>query len=218
MYDILYLLFKRLAATVFPERCLLCGEIVSGGGFCCESCERNLIRPGKLKTGPVHRLAGVYAGASYEGRTKGALLRIKTRPDKRSARFFAGLMRDALPDGAEFDVLVPVPASEARLRDRGFNQAELLADELSVLLGAPVFPKALLRRESLVQHTLDRETRRRNAEAAYAINDASGVKSKRVLLVDDVLTTGATLGVCGEHLLKAGAARVEAVAATAVCR
>ncbi len=215
MPDILSLLLKRFAAAVFPERCLLCGEIVSGGGFCCESCERQLTRLGKLDIGSAHRLAGIYAGASYEGKTRKALLRIKTRPNKRSAAFFAALMYAALPGGADFEALVPVPASAARLKERGYNQAELLADELSALLDIPVLPEALLRRESLVQHTLDRETRRRNAEAAYTINDAECVKLKRVLLVDDVLTTGATLAVCGGRLLDAGAASVSAVAATA---
>jgi ComF family protein len=110
---------------------------------------------------------------------------------------------------------VPVPASAEKLKERGFNQAELLASRLAALLGAPVLPQALLRRDSLAQHTLNRKTRLQNAETAYAINEATHVKGKHILLVDDVLTTGATMASCGALLLEAGAASVVAVAATA---
>jgi ComF family protein len=200
-------IFGMLAAALFPERCVFCGEL-TGGGLVCESCE---------KACAPFKSAGVCAGTAYEGKARAALLRLKKTPDTRLAEAFARLMLAALvaENAKTFDALVPVPASAGRLKERGFNQAELLAVRLAALLGAPVLSEALMRRDSLAQHTLDRRKRMQNAKAAYAINEAASVNGKNVLLVDDVITTGATIATCGALLLEAGARSVTAVAATA---
>jgi ComF family protein len=212
-------IFGRMAATLFPERCAFCGEL-TGGGLLCGRCEKAcapLGHAGLFLSADFSRFAALCAGTAYEGRARAALLRLKKTPDTRLAEAFARLMLAALraERATGFDMLVPVPASAEKLKERGFNQAELLAVRLGALCGAPVLPNALLRRDSLAQHTLDRLTRLQNAEAAYAVDGAASVKGKNVLLVDDVLTTGATMSACGALLLEAGARGVSAVAATA---
>jgi ComF family protein len=200
-------IISQLAAALFPERCVFCGEL-TGGGLVCEGCEKACV---------PYRSGGACAGTAYEGKARAALLRLKRTPDTRLAEAFARLMLAALDseNAKAFDALVPVPASAGKLKERGFNQAELLAVKLAAHCKAPVLPNALLRRDSLAQHTLDRQTRLQNAQAAYAINEAALVKDKNILLVDDVITTGATMAACGALLLEAGAKSVTAVAATA---
>lgn len=115
----------------------------------------------------------------------------------------AALLRDA-------DALVPVPLGRNRLRERSYNQAERLADALGAVLGVPVARDVLVRgRDTRSQTSLTPEERRRNVAGAFSAG--AEMAGKRVMLVDDVLTTGATLAACAEALGAAGAAYVGAV-------
>ncbi|OAT80195.1 ComF family protein [Desulfotomaculum copahuensis] len=105
-------------------------------------------------------------------------------------------------------LLVPVPLSARRLRERGFNQAELLAWEAALVLGIPVLPLLRKTRETPSQVGLSRRERQANLAGAFDVPDASAVQERVVLLVDDVLTTGATASACAGVLLDAGAAAV----------
>lgn len=209
----------RVCAIFSPERCLFCGEVVDYDTLYCEKCV--VEQYGQIDCGGFPQgFAAVLAGAEYAGEIKRLLLKIKETPDRRILRFFAELMyreiRQNWTDIA-FDCLVPVPASAEKLEQRGFNQAEMLAAGLSKLLSVPVLPDALIRYDdSWVQHSLNKSGRRFNAEKSYGPGNASGIAGKSVLLVDDVLTTGATLAACSDKLIQAGAKRVYAVTATAV--
>ncbi|MBW8887901.1 MAG: ComF family protein [Fibrobacteres bacterium] len=109
---------------------------------------------------------------------------------------------------AGFDALVPVPVHRGRRRERGYNQAEVIAGHLGELWGRPVWPRALVRKRSTRSQTrLSKGERGRNLEGAFACPDGS-LKGKRILLIDDVFTTGATSEACAAALLRAGAAEV----------
>ncbi|MBY0509509.1 MAG: ComF family protein, partial [Rhodospirillaceae bacterium] len=111
---------------------------------------------------------------------------------------------------ARCDVIIPVPLHRWRLLMRTYNQAALLANKLGGLVDKPVAPDALARiRRTPPQGGLDRVARRRNVAKAFAVTRPETVAGKRVLLVDDVLTTGATANACAAALLKAGAVAVD---------
>jgi ComF family protein len=108
------------------------------------------------------------------------------------------------------DALVPVPLGRARLRRRGYNQSAAIATPLAALLGIPVQEAALVRRrETATQTRLTPDARRANLAGAFRAG--VGVRGRRLVLVDDVFTTGATLGEAGRALLDAGAETVMAV-------
>jgi ComF family protein len=120
----------------------------------------------------------------------------------------AGLGVSALP-GAVPDLLVPVPLHPRRARERGYNQAILLALRLERAWGVPVAADVLLREvPTLPQADLDAAARRRNVRDAFAVRRPEVIEGRHVVLVDDVLTTGATAGECARVLIRAGAATV----------
>jgi ComF family protein len=130
----------------------------------------------------------------------------------RHIRFLCAYLRfrpDLREWASTFDILIPVPIHATRKRERGYNQAEKIAREAARYLGLPVAAEALVRvRSTGTQTKLNREERGRNLEKAFACRKPEAVKGKRILIVDDVYTTGATTGRCAELLRAAGAADV----------
>ena len=113
------------------------------------------------------------------------------------------------PKSFAADVLVPVPLDTARLRDRGYNQAELIARPLARILGIPFRSYLLVRTKPRPDKVrLTRRERWETVRGAYATHKSAQVDKLRVLLVDDVFTTGATLDACSRALRQAGALRV----------
>jgi ComF family protein len=115
--------------------------------------------------------------------------------------------------GAGGDLLVPVPVHAARRRERGYDQAELIAAAASEALGMPWRPALVRIRATAAQYQLDRRHRARNVHDAFAVRPGARpvIADRWVVLVDDVITTGATLVGCADALLAAGASAVSAV-------
>jgi ComF family protein len=140
----------------------------------------------------------------------------KYRHQRRHIRFLCAYLRyrpDLAVWAGGFDALIPVPIHAIRKRERGYNQAGEIALEAARHLRLPVWDGVLLRTRSTVSQTkLDREGRAMNLARAFALPDPQAVRGKRLLLVDDVHTTGATVGRCAELLLQAGAVSVGVLA------
>jgi len=152
----------------------------------------------------------------YEGVLEKALHLFKYRRRDALATPLAELMliwADKLP---AVSLVIPVPLHHSRLRSREFNQALLLADRIADRLGLPVSFEQLVRvRATRPQTELDRKERARNVRRAFAVRNPAGLDGQRVLLVDDVLTTGATVNECARALRRAG---VETVTALTLAR
>jgi ComF family protein len=131
--------------------------------------------------------------------------------DQSLAHALAECLGDQLPLGdADFDVVMPVPLHRGRLRWRGFNQAAMLAATVARRIGRPIDLKTLIRvRATPPQTRQNRVERVRNLKRAFAVKRPLRVASRRILLIDDVMTTGATADECARVLIAAGARRVD---------
>ena len=212
---------------VFPPRCVGCGE---GGSFLCDGCVAALPvaagsrcprcwQPGADASLCVDCQA---APPSFDG-LRAAFVYERTARDLVHALKYRGMTALAPPMGSLLteaarrhemvaDLVVPVPLSRLRRRLRGYNQAEALARPLAMELQIPLRPQALARRRDTPPQarSSDAEARRRNVTDAFVCRDR-GVEGQRVLLVDDVTTTGATLAACAEALTTAGAESIWAI-------
>jgi competence protein ComFC len=232
-------LVDPVLAVVFPSRCPSCGASITHPlrGPLCGSCWESLPRhPGALcrcgfplpsalaVCGRCRRGLPLFErGASlgpYEGSLRTLVHELKYHGRRRVAARLAealvadGAVRRVLEPEA---VLVPVPLHPRRKRERGFNQAELLALEVGRRMHLPVAAAALVRRKDTeAQAGLSAAARRRNVRGAFAVRRRSAVAGKVVVLVDDVLTTGATAAACAGLLREAGAAEVRLLAVARV--
>ena len=159
---------------------------------------------------------GTEAPYRYRSAVKELIVALKYHGRLEVARFLAaGMARTVLhrfgPDPA--DAVVPVPLHGTRLRERGYNQARLLAVQLGRELSLPCRELLIRRRATAPQTRLEREARQANVRGAFELRPDPLAREGRFLLVDDVLTTGATLEACARALREGGAALVRAVTA-----
>jgi competence protein ComFC len=215
-------LYSSLVDLFFPPQCVYCRTIgnricdscAAGipwiGSACCEACglpggdrcEHICIERGQLQF--------IRSAAVFSGPMRKALHALKYDSDRSLAALLVRLAHPhwALPAWS-YDVLIPVPLGKKRERARGYNQSLLLAEALSRMVGVPVAAGSITRvRETPTQVGLSYPERKRNVADAF---QATAVAGKRILLVDDVCTTGATLQSCAEALGRAGALGVGAL-------
>lgn len=197
--------FLRLAgelavSLVAPPRCAACDAAVPLRTVFCASCASTLER-----ASPPDR--SVRSAFVYGGALARALERFKYDGQAHLARPLSDLVLLALErDEHAFDVVCPVPLHGSRLIERGFNQSALLASRVASHLRVSFRPLALARiRATSQQASLPREERLKNVANAFIVRQPQAVRGARVLLVDDVRTTGATIGACGEVLQNGGA-------------
>jgi ComF family protein len=227
--------FDPVLAVVFPSACLACAASLPhpSAGPLCAPCWQALPRHrgglcrcgtplGDGSPGPCGRcrrgLSVFAAGASlgpFEGVLRLLVHELKYRGRRRLVARLAGLLleesavRGVLSAGAN---LVPVPLHPRRRRERGFNQAELLARALARGSGLEVEARLLVRRrDTAPQAGLSAASRRRNVTGAFAARSRSRLRGRTLVLVDDVVTTGATAAACARVLKQAGAAEVRLV-------
>lgn len=109
----------------------------------------------------------------------------------------------------KYDIIMPVPISKTRKKQRGYNQSDLLASELSRMLKVEYSIANLVKiKENKVQSLLNKEERIKNVENVYYINNTEKVKNKKILLIDDIYTTGSTVNECSKILKQAGANKI----------
>jgi ComF family protein len=209
----------RLLDLALPAACAGCG--VEGPPLCpvCRPAVdvRLALPPGTplgLSAGPPDPLVQLEWCAPFAGVVRLALHALKYAGEQRLAMpLGAALAARWRRAGALGDLLVPVPVHAARRRERGYDQAELLARAAARELGLPMAPALERTRATTPQYRLDRRHRAVNVADAFAVSGryAAAVAGRSVVLVDDVVTTGATLAESASALLAAGAVAVAAV-------
>ena len=212
---------------LYPPRCSLCGR---AGAFVCEACLAKLPRAlpprcarcwlpvlagapcGRCRVQPL-RLTAIRSPFRYEGDVRRLVQAFKFGGQSALAEAMAGQIVSLVREtGLDAEVIVPVPLSTGRQRQRGYNQAGLLAAAIGKSLELPVALALRRTRSGQAQaRSASAAERLRNVEGAFAVTGQGAIAGRRVMVVDDVATTGATLDACARALLKGGAAAVEAV-------
>ena len=213
---------KALLDLLYPPRCVGCGRV---GSLFCDACQAQieLIRPpvcrrcGRpLATGGLcptcqrvpSALDGITSIAIFAHPLRAAIHSLKYGNGIALAAPLGAFMADAWREaGLSADLIVPVPLHPSRVAERGYNQSALLADVLGPAVGVPVAEHVLVRQKAtLPQVTLGRSERRQNVRGAFTCR--GDVAGQRIVLVDDVCTTGATLEACAAALRSGGVAAV----------
>jgi len=215
-------LVGRLVGTAldaaFPATCAGCGQ---EGAAICAACITALdARRGLAGGTPLGLLSDVPAPllqldwcAPFDGTVRRALHVLKYGGERRLAvPLGEAIARRWREVGAGGDLLVPVPVHEARRRERGYDQAELIAGVVADALRLPLRACLVRRRATEAQFRLGRERRAGNVRGAFVVaGDPRSLQDRWVVLIDDVVTTGATLAACADALLDAGAMAVSAI-------
>ncbi|ADC72774.1 ComF family protein [Thioalkalivibrio sp. K90mix] len=220
------------ARALYPDHCGLCLAPLPEGGAICPACRKDLVRveapcPGCAAPLPATvacpacqrrppAVDALRAPWAYAWPLDRVLLAYKRSGHARAERILVDLAAQAARERRDVPTplptrVVPVPLHPSRLRERGFNQCEPLARCVAEVLGLPLDTACVRRvRATPSQQTLSGPQRRRNLRDAFAVN--AELAGERVLLVDDVVTTGATLDALARALRAAGAASVEGLA------
>ena len=231
-------LLEAAVSLLYPSVCTICGRSVGAGEYLCDQCEAKTVRivapfcqkcsepfEGAITSAftcanCAHRTIYFDAAvAAYRGRgiVRQVIHEFKYGRKIHLRHLVARWLHAALDDerlcGRRFDVIVPVPLHPARQRERGFNQASVLAELLSAQTSIPAKPVLERIRYTTTQTALDRSERMENLHNAFRLRKNADVRGLRVLLVDDVLTTGSTLNECARLLKRAGALSVHAATA-----
>lgn len=230
---------RQALRFVLPVECLTCGRSLSTDPvpfFCtacwqdihplqppaCARCDQPFVSPAATAYTPNHycqdcqqrppAFQRAWTLFPYLPPLRDAICSFKYRGKHTLAKPLARLMINALPCELEVDMIVPVPLHPTRLRAREFNQSLLLADQLGRHLARPVSASHLIRITATdPQTTLTRKSRLRNLRNAFDIRQPQDLTDQRILLVDDVFTTGTTLNECAKALRKAGTGPVFAL-------
>jgi competence protein ComFC len=231
-------LLQAAVSLLYPATCTICGNNLRAGEYLCNGCEAKIVRivapfcetcsepfEGSITNAftcanCAHRTIYFDAAvAAYRGRgiVRDVIHEFKYGRQIHLRHLVARWLLAALDDerlrGISLDVIVPVPLHPARQRERGFNQAGLLAELLSAETSVPSKPLLERIRYTTTQTALDRSERMENLHNAFRLRKNADVRGLRVLLIDDVLTTGSTLSECARVLKRAGAMSVHAATA-----
>lgn len=207
---------KWLLDLVYPPKCVICGKLLKPDET--ETCKPCLIDL-PLNTVPVKPgefYAACCAPFRYEGMLRESLLRYKFGGRVHYARFYADYLAASVQSqlGGQFDLITWVPISERRRLERGYDQTRLIAEALGKRLGMkPVRTLRKIKHNERQSNLSDAAARRGNVKGVYRAVRPERFAGKRVLLVDDIVTTGATLSECSYMLRLGGATRVVAAAA-----
>jgi ComF family protein len=224
-------------SALFPDSCRICDLPLAGltaAPVChsciaalapardiprCPRCARGFATREAVSAGPCGicqrqppRFDAAAVAGPYDGALRRAIHLLKYDGMTPLARPLGKLLAAAAAPFAGFDAIIPAPLHWRRRWDRGFNQSDLVAREVSRLTGIPLDRRLLRTRSTPPQAGLSSAERRLNVQGAFAAADAkTAIRGKKLIVVDDVMTTGATLEACARVLKRAGAAEVAAL-------
>ena len=196
---------RKLTAFFYPERCPYCGSLIEACEIACPKCYEDIQQKHVPLPGGARGFRCISSFA-YDGRVRRMILRMKFHDRiqyiPQVAQILAGDITKAYGDNA-FDCITAVPMHESDLKKRGYNQSVLLAKELAKLLELPYSDTLLKIKKTKKQHLLKYKERKTNLNGAFKVIDKDEINGKRILIIDDIITSGYTLGNCCKVLSRA---------------
>ena len=207
MLKLIHTALDKIASFLFPAKCLGCRL---GGEFLCMACRKKVRAP---CAGVPPGLEKLLSYGNYEnGILREALRRFKYHGTYDITPTFAEMLEELIRPHlgeAEGAVVIPIPISKERLRERGYNQAELLAQSLAEKISRPLENKVLLKiKNTPSQTSLSGRERILNVRDSFAVRNPEKISGREIILIDDISTTGATLSEAARVLKQAGAKKV----------
>ena len=204
-------IISAILDLLFPPKCIFCSKILSAGEYWCEDCAGSL-----LLTADGGRQAGEFyefclAPLYYTGSVRKSVLRYKFRGARGYADAYGKILASCIREhlDVEYDIISWVPLSRKRKRERGYDQAFLLASAVAEELGQDVAETLTKPKNIGPQSELKgKDERVENISGAYEVSDLQFIKNKCILIIDDIVTTGSTLEECAKELIKGGAKKV----------
>ena len=212
---------KNLINLVYPIHCAVCNKalgVYEHPGVCPEC--RSKIRPNpkpspERKSEKLH-FDKAYSAYLYEDSLKELIHMFKYNKRISLAKMLSGLMSDFIKNNREvsdgIDTITFVPLTNSRLRERGFNQSKMLAGEIAKDTGIPILDLLEKTSSTKPQNELTRDERFSNLKDVFKVRRNAEIKNLRILLIDDVMTTGATFSECAKALISSGAKEVTCLA------
>lgn len=206
---------KSLLNFVFPLECKVCGRPLEAGNqtYICSECLKKIgfIKEPYYFKGK-HYFKSIYSVGLYQGVLREAILLLKYQGVKGLIPPLGKMLLEYCEkkiDFFSFDLIIPVPLFRSKKREREFNQAETFARIISKHYSLPISNGNLLRiRDTRKMSSLNPEERRKNVKNAFIVREKEKIRNKRILLTDDICTTGATVDECSKVLIAVGAKEV----------
>lgn len=210
-------LFKHIKPLFYTDRCPYCNHTINHNEKACQSCAKEFpeYSPTRFAKGGYY----CYSPFTYKGKFKSAVKKMKFNKHPEYSEKLVIPIADTLKRKAldvDFDFIAYVPMHKAKLNERGYNQAQLLAKELGKIINLPCKDVLLKTKENKEQHKCKKEERKKNVRGVYEANNKDNIKDRNILLVDDIITSGYTLGECCKVLKRSGANEIYCVTVCAV--
>ena len=220
--------FKNIFHLLYPDICIGCGsDLMSGHNVLCADCMGQLPETGffEYENNPVEKIfrgrlplatASAHTYFTKDSVVQRLLHSLKYGNNKDAGRYMGRLMGRKLKTcqwNSDLFALIPLPLHFAKEKKRGYNQAELICEGMSSEMGVPVLSDVMVRRKNTATQThKTRLERWNNIESKFELLKPAGIMNRHILLVDDVITTGATLEACGSALLQTKGVRLSIAA------
>lgn len=192
------------------EGCVICGDELYEEGLICNKCEKNIKFCNDIfKIEKYDTELDCYSVAYYSSAMMELILRLKYKGDFRAGEAIAEYMLNVIKStDIEFDIITYIPMTKKSLKKRGYNQGEYLAKIIGNMVNKPVIHSLIKVKQTKDQIGLSGNERWNNVDGSFSIINKNSVKNKKILLVDDVITTGATTFYCSYELIKSEASKI----------
>lgn len=212
------LFLEKILEYIFLPTCGVCGEVEKN--YLCEKCRIELERymiiekensNNKKKTIFNNKIEKIHV-FEYKNTIRKLILQYKFNDKSYLYKTFCEFIvknKKLFDFIKSYDIIIPVPIHKTRMRERGYNQSELITKELAEKTGIKFYTDVLIKvKNNKVQSTLSAEEREKNAKNVYKLNNPQKIYNKKVLIFDDIYTTGATINSCIEELEKASVKQI----------